>query len=172
MEWTRPCNGKPIGWQVRLFRRTHSRESGANGTYDWAEFRHFRYLLKILEKGGFRVAADELHTSQPNLTVQARQFQEYASIRLFRKLKNGQIRPTETGIAFIALARMLLAIRDEVLEALIAIDRGQIESVRFGATPLVDQDMFRTFCALHKQILPGCSIRPTGSLTALLSHQS
>ena len=42
--------------------------------YDWAEFRHFRYLLAILEKGGFRVAADELHTSQPNLTVQARQF--------------------------------------------------------------------------------------------------
>jgi DNA-binding transcriptional LysR family regulator len=30
--------------------------------YDWAEFRHFRYLLTILEKGGFRIAADELHT--------------------------------------------------------------------------------------------------------------
>lgn len=43
--------------------------------YDWAEFRHFRYLLKILEKGGFRAAAEELFTSQPNLTVQARQFQ-------------------------------------------------------------------------------------------------
>ena len=65
--------------------------------YDWAEFRHFRYLLKILEKGGFRVAAEELRTSQPNLTVQARQFQEQASVRLFRKLRNGQIRPTETG---------------------------------------------------------------------------
>jgi len=41
--------------------------------YDWAELRHFRYLLVILEKQGFRVAAEELHTSQPNLTVQARQ---------------------------------------------------------------------------------------------------
>jgi hypothetical protein len=39
--------------------------------YDWAEFRHFRYLLKILEMGGFRVAAEELRTSQPNLTVSA-----------------------------------------------------------------------------------------------------
>ena len=66
--------------------------------YEWAEFRHFRYLLKILEKGGFRAAAEELYTSQPNLTVQARQFQDHASVRLFRKLKSGQIRPTETEV--------------------------------------------------------------------------
>jgi hypothetical protein len=66
--------------------------------YDWAEFRHFRYLLTILEKQGFRAAADVLHTSQPNLTVQARQFQENASIHLLRKSKDGRIRPTETGV--------------------------------------------------------------------------
>lgn len=29
--------------------------------YDWAELRHFRYLRVILEKQGFRVAAEELH---------------------------------------------------------------------------------------------------------------
>ena len=139
--------------------------------YDWAEFRHFRYLLKILEKGGFRVAAEELHTSQPNLTVQARQFQDYASIRLFRKQKNGQIHPTETGVAFIALARMLLDVRDEVLDALIAIERGEIESVRFGATPLVDQRLFRTFCSLHKKIVPRCSIRPTHGDPAQLTEE-
>ena len=57
--------------------------------YDWAELRHFRYLLTILERQGFRVAAEELHTSQPNLSVQARQFQENASVRLYKKLKNG-----------------------------------------------------------------------------------
>jgi DNA-binding transcriptional LysR family regulator len=73
--------------------------------YDWAEFRHFRYLLAILEKQGSRITAEQLHTSQPNLTVQARQFQENASVRLFRKTKNGRIRPTETGIAFITLAK-------------------------------------------------------------------
>jgi DNA-binding transcriptional LysR family regulator len=112
--------------------------------YDWAEFRHFRYLLAILEKGGFRVAADELHTSQPNLTVQARQFQENASIRLFRKSKNGRIYPTRTGLAFLALAPLLLEVRDEIMDALVAIERGEINSVRFRSTPLVDQSLFRT----------------------------
>ena len=129
--------------------------------YDWAEFRHFSYLLKILEKGGFRVAAEELHTSQPNLTVQARRFQDQASVRLFRKLKSGQICPTETGLAFITLARLVLEIRQEVIDALIAIERAEIGLVRFGSTPLVDQKLFRSFCTLHKELLPRINVRPT-----------
>ena len=36
--------------------------------HEWAELRHFCYPLKILERQGFRVAAEGLHTSQPNLT--------------------------------------------------------------------------------------------------------
>src|SRR5258708_16341967 len=120
--------------------------------YDWAEFRHFSYLLKILEKGGFRVAAEELHTSQPNLTVQAKRFQEHSSVRLFSKMENGRIRPTETEIAFIALARLLLELREEVIDALVAIERGEIGLVRFGSTALVDPSLFRSFCALHKEL--------------------
>jgi len=139
--------------------------------YDWAEFRHFRYLLKILEKGGFRVAADELHTSQPNLTVQARQFQEQASLCLFRKLKNGQIRPTETGVAFISLARLVLAVREEIIEALLAIERGEVSLIRFGSTSLVDQMLFHRFCTLHKALLPRCPIRPTHGDPALLAQE-
>ena len=139
--------------------------------YEWAEFRHFRYLLKILEKGGFRAAAEELYTSQPNLTVQARQFQDLASVRLFRKLKSGQIRPTETGIAFIALAHLVLEVRDEAIDALIAIERGEVNLVRFGSTPLVDEKLFRSFCALHKELLPGCAVRPTHGDAAHLAQE-
>jgi DNA-binding transcriptional LysR family regulator len=139
--------------------------------YDWAELRHFRYLLVILERQGFRVAAEELHTSQPNLTVQARQFQENASVHLFRKTKNGRIRPTEAGIAFIAMARSLLQTRDEVIDALVAIERREIGSVRFGCGPLVDQALFRSFCSMHKEILPACSIRPTHGDTAQLAEE-
>jgi DNA-binding transcriptional LysR family regulator len=128
---------------------------------DWAEFRHFRYLLTILEKQGFRAAAEELHTSQPNLTVQARQFQENARIHLLRRSRAGRIRPTETGIAFIQLARLLLDLRDEVIEVLNAIERGEITSVCFGCTPLVDPGLFRSLCSMHKTLLPSASVRPT-----------
>lgn len=136
---------------------------------DWAEFRHFLYLKTILERGGFRSAADHLNTSQPNLTVQARQFQDFAEIRLYRKGKDGRISPTETGLAFISLASSLLEVRDEVIAALIAIDRGEIPSVRLGCSPLVDQEVFRTFCSMHKELLPQCSVRPTHSDTTQLA---
>jgi DNA-binding transcriptional LysR family regulator len=122
--------------------------------YDWAELRHFRYLLAILERGGFRAAAEHLNTVQPNLSVQAKQFQDHASIRLFQKRKNGRIRPTETGVAFLPLARLLLETRNEVIDALIAIERGEIRVARFGCAPLVDQALFRIFCSVHREILP------------------
>jgi DNA-binding transcriptional LysR family regulator len=139
--------------------------------YEWAELRHFKYLLTILERQGFRAAAEELRTAQPNLSVQARQFQENASVRLFRKMKGGRIRPTDTGVAFKVLARFLLETRDEVLDALIAIERGEVGSVRFGCTPLVDHGLFRTFCDLHKEILPICPVRPTHGDTAHLAEE-
>jgi DNA-binding transcriptional LysR family regulator len=138
---------------------------------DWAEFRHFRYLLVILEKQGFRSAAEELHASQPNLTVQARQFQENASVRLFRKTRNGRIRPTEAGIAFIVLARSLLAARDEVVAALRAIESGEIRSVRFGCSPWASQSLFRTFSSMHKETLPACTILPTHDDTVHLAEE-
>jgi DNA-binding transcriptional LysR family regulator len=137
--------------------------------YDWAEFRHFRYLLKILEKRGFRPAAEELFTSQPNLTVQARQFQDNASVHLFRKTKSGQIIPTKAGMAFIVLARSLLEFRDEVIDAIVAIEREEINAIRLGSTPLVDETVFRALCKLHKEVLPECVVRPTHGDTTQLA---
>jgi DNA-binding transcriptional LysR family regulator len=139
--------------------------------YEWAEFRHFRYLLKILERGGFRAAAEELHTSQPNLTAQARFFQSRASVHLFRKLKNGRIRPTETGKAFTGLARLVLETHEEAIDALIAIERGEVNLIRFGSTSLVDEKLFASFCALHKELLPGCAVRPTHGDAAHLAEE-
>jgi hypothetical protein len=56
--------------------------------HDRAKFRHFRYLLAILERDGFCVAADQLQTSQSGHATRACQFQGYASIGLYRKSKN------------------------------------------------------------------------------------
>ena len=128
--------------------------------YDWAEFRHFKYLLTILELQGFRAAAEQLNTGQPNLSIQAKQFQEYASLRLYEKAKDGRIKPTDTGVAFQFIAKSVLEARDEAFEALTAIERGDITSVRFCCSPLADQALFQSFCQMHRELIPSCTIRP------------
>jgi DNA-binding transcriptional LysR family regulator len=138
---------------------------------NWAEFRHFKYLLAIVEHMGLRAAAEHLHTAEPNLSVQAKQFQEYFAIRLFRKAKNGHIQLTETGIAFKAIAQGLLDARDEAIAALIAVDRGQIRTLRIGGAPFVDPELFQAACETHKTIVPGCQIRPTTGDTVQLVEE-
>lgn len=128
---------------------------------DWAEFRHFRYLLEIVKQEGFRAAAESLHTAQPNLSAQAKQFQDLSHIRLFQRVKHGRIRLTETGIAFAPIAQGLLDARDEAMAALVAIEHGEIQTLRLGSTSLIDQELFHRCCQLHKEIMPHCPILPT-----------
>jgi DNA-binding transcriptional LysR family regulator len=136
--------------------------------YEWAEFRHFKYLLAILELKGFRAAAEQLYTAQSNLSIQAKQFQEAASVRLYDKLKDGRIKPTETGVAFTFIAKDVLDTRAEAIEAILAIERGDISLVRFGCSPLADHVVFHGFCQMHKEFLPNCQIRPERNDTTQL----
>jgi DNA-binding transcriptional LysR family regulator len=128
--------------------------------YDWVEFRHFKYLLAILELRSFRAAAERLFTAQSNLSKHAKQFQEAARVRLYRKMKDGRIRPTDTGVAFTFIAKYMLDNRVEAMETLIAIDRGDISTVRFGCSSLTDHVLFNDFCQMHREFLPNCQIRP------------
>jgi len=132
-----------------------------NTMNDWAEFRHFRYLLAIVEHKGFRAAAEHLRTAEPNLSVQAKQFQEAFAIQLFKRGKSGRIELTETGVAFKAIAQGVLDARDEAIAALIAIERGQIRALNLGCTTFVDPEVFRVACEIHKEVVPSCPIRPT-----------
>ena len=139
--------------------------------YDWAEYRHFKYLLEILNRKGFRAAADQLHTTQPNLSAQAKQFQENSGLHLYRKAKGGRISLTTTGTAFKIIARDLLNARDEAMAALLSIERGEIRTLKLGSSSQTDPTLFHDFCALHKELLPDCAIRPAHGDTAQLMDE-
>jgi len=128
--------------------------------HDWAEYRYFKYLLAVVEQNGFRAAAEELHTTQPNLSAQAKQFQENSGLHLYRKAKSGRIKLTATGIAFKRIARGLLGARDEAMAALKAVERGEIRTLKLGCSSQADPTLFHAFCDMHKELLPDCPIRP------------
>jgi DNA-binding transcriptional LysR family regulator len=139
--------------------------------YEWAEFRHLQYLLTILELKGFRAAAEQLHTTQSNLSIQARQFQEHSSVRLYQKAKKGHFERTDAGVAFEFMAKRLLEARDEMFQTLMALEHGEITSVRIGCSPLADQSLFDEFCQMHRELLPDCPIRPErGDTTELIEE--
>jgi DNA-binding transcriptional LysR family regulator len=72
-----------------------------------------------------RAAAEASYKAQPNLSVQAKRFQENASVRLYRRTKSGRIRITEQGRAFLNMAHLLLGTRDEILEALSELEHSE-----------------------------------------------
>jgi hypothetical protein len=78
-----------------------------------------------VERKGFGAAAEHLHTAQPNLSTQ-----DFPQL-VVRKTEAGRIRLTETGIAF---RQGILDARDEAITAIIAIERREIPSLRFGCT--------------------------------------
>jgi DNA-binding transcriptional LysR family regulator len=135
---------------------------------EWAEFRHFLYLLTILECGGIRPAAEILHTSSPNLSTQAKDFQEYFNVRLYEIGADNRLLPTRAGMALAPMARGLLRARDEVIAAVIAIGKGGIHTLRLGCGTLVAEELFRAACEIHKEILPDCLIRPEHADTVQL----
>lgn len=122
--------------------------------YDWAEFRILRYLLAVVELKGFRAAAEYLHTAQPNLSAQAKQFQEASGLRLYRTVKGNRIRLTETGVAFKPIVRGLLRAQVEAMDALRAIERGEIRALKVGCAALADPVVFHDICKMHKELLP------------------
>ena len=69
------------------------------------------------------------------------------------------------------MARRLLEARDEVIAPLIAIERDEIRTLRFGCGTLVDEKLFRTACEMHKQFLPNCTIRPEHADTVQLVNE-
>jgi DNA-binding transcriptional LysR family regulator len=142
-----------------------------NDWIEWAEFRHFRYLLTIAERKGFRAAARHLRTSEANLSIQAKQFQEMFEIRLFRRSKDGRIELTATGQALKPIAQWLLDARKEAITALIAIDRGQDQTFSLGCSPFVDPELLHLVCKMHKELHPRCPIRPTHSDTVQLLEE-
>jgi DNA-binding transcriptional LysR family regulator len=138
---------------------------------DWAEFRHFRYLLAIVEHEGLRAAAEWLHTSPPNLSTQANEFQERFHIHLYQRRADNRISLTKTGVAFRAMARGLLEARDEVIAALVAIEKDELRTMRLGCGTLVDQELFHAACEMHKEFVPNCPIRAAHADTVQLVNE-
>jgi len=138
---------------------------------DFAEFRHFKYLLEILLEENLRSAAENLHTTAPNIYQQGQEFQEHFHLRVYMKQRDNRIKRTKTGTACIPIARDLLAHRDEAIVALQAIESGTVDTLRLGSGTFVDKELFHVACEFHREVLPSCVIKPEHADTSDLANE-
>jgi len=70
--------------------------------------RHLRAALAVARHESFRRAAEELHLSQPALSLAVSQLEENLGVTLFDRTSR-MVRPTEVGTAFLGNAARLMA---------------------------------------------------------------
>ncbi|MFF1909844.1 LysR family transcriptional regulator [Kitasatospora sp. NPDC058218] len=80
------------------------------------ELRQLRYLVTVVEEGGFTRAAARLHLAQPGLSAQIRQLEKELGQTLLER-SSRSVTPTEVGRAVLPYARAALAAVDAVRHA-------------------------------------------------------
>lgn len=77
---------------------------------------HLRYALEVEKTGSMTQAADNLYTTQPNLSKAIKKLEADMGLTIFRRTSKG-LAPTKRGVEFLERARSILDQLDE-LEAL------------------------------------------------------
>jgi DNA-binding transcriptional LysR family regulator len=83
--------------------------------YPGVEHRLLRYVIAVAEELHFSRAALRLHVSQPTLSKQIRDLEDYLGVRLFDR-SNRQVRLTPAGRSFVKQARRSLILSDRAVQ--------------------------------------------------------
>ncbi|WP_329284018.1 LysR family transcriptional regulator [Streptomyces sp. NBC_00691] len=92
------------------------------------ELRQLRYLVSVVDEGGFTRAAARLHLAQPGLSAQIRQLEKELGQPLLDR-SGRSVTPTEVGRAVLPYARAALAAADAVrqtVDAYTGLLRGRV----------------------------------------------
>jgi DNA-binding transcriptional LysR family regulator len=120
--------------------------------------RHIRAFLSVARLGSFTKSALELHVSQPALTVQIRQLEEWLGVRLFDRSKR-HVALTSAGqdlLPFLARVLTDLEMVMSVGRELVGIKRG---TVSVGALPSVAADILPNAILCFREKHPGVIVR-------------
>jgi DNA-binding transcriptional LysR family regulator len=98
------------------------------------ELRQVRYFVAVAETLNFRKASNQLHVSQPSLSVQIKQLEEELGVTLFRRSKR-QVEITRAGEVFLSAAREILLRLQQASAAALHAESGEAGTIRLGFIP-------------------------------------
>lgn len=101
------------------------------------ELRHFRYFVAVADSGSFVRAAEQLHISQPPLSMQIKDLESDLEVKLFERSSKG-VTLTPAGHALYAEARAVLARVEHARITARRADRGELGSLSVGFVSTAD----------------------------------
>ena len=141
----RSCRCAEAAWiipmRLTLMPKRHHNKALKHGQP--MELRRLRYLVKVVDAGGFRRASEMLNVAQPALTRQVQALEaEFGVPLLFRSAAG--VTPTPQGEIVLREAREILA-RADALHGMVSLDRAQAAGeVRLGLPPALADLIFGT----------------------------
>jgi LysR family transcriptional regulator, transcriptional activator of nhaA len=83
---------------------------------DWLNYHHLRYFWVVAKEGSLRAAADSLRVSQPSISAQLGQLEDFFGQPLFRRSGRG-LQLTDTGRLVLEYAEDIFSTGRELLDA-------------------------------------------------------
>ncbi|WP_306207091.1 LysR family transcriptional regulator [Actinoplanes sp. RD1] len=110
------------------------------------ELRTLRYFVAVAEAGSITAAAEALHLTQPSLSRQTRHLERRLGLALFAR-DDGRFRLSAAGLAFLPVARRVLAEADRARAEAAAIAAGRLSRLTIAAPATTLTDLVAPFLA-------------------------
>jgi DNA-binding transcriptional LysR family regulator len=111
------------------------------------EFRHLRYFVTVAEDLHFGRASARLFITQPALSQAIARLESVLDVRLLMRTRQN-VELTAAGAVLLRHARRLLADKDEAVERVRSVDRGETGVLRLGVALLAEHEVAPALSAL------------------------
>ena len=131
------------------------------------DFRHFVAFVAVAEQLSFGRAANQLHITQPALSAQIKQLEEWHGERLFRRGHSGA-ELTESGRSFLVWARQILHMRQDAFSSTSRKHSPTRWPFRLGYSPFAHHALIYEALKGYREIVPDRGINSSSDCSAEL----
>ena len=103
---------------------------------NWLNYRHLLYVYTVIREGGVSRASEKLHLSQPTISTQVKEFEEFIGEPLLRKEGRGLV-PTEAGLMVARYAEEIFGLGREMIESIRSQSLGRASRLVVGIADVV-----------------------------------
>lgn len=128
---------------------------------DLLEFRLLKFIIAIAETANFTRASERVFLAQPTLSQQIIALEEGIGIQIFVRRREG-VSLTPAGQMLYAYAQEALVLRNEVVNAARAMDRGEIPVLRVGLSSFINPDALESLRQAYARLFPESPMQMTG----------